>query len=165
MLAIAALSAGCSGGSDSTSLTCPSAEIAPDLDAIAQFPPGSSHAASDIQLGGKIRAVNTTCDKEKSGIASELNINFFAARNTPQLRRIDLPYFVAIADNTGTILAKQTFTVSAQFPGTQNFVDFNEKITTHLPVRNAAMGDSYAIIVGFQLSAEELAFNREHRGQ
>lgn len=163
VLAIAALSSGCS--SDATSLTCPGAQIAPDLDAIVQFPPGSGRALSDIQLGGKIRAVSAACSREKSGIASDLDISFFAARNTLQLRRSDLPYFVAIADNTGTILAKQNFTATAQFTGTQNYTEFHEKITTHLPVRSAADGDSYAIIVGFQLSAEELAFNREHRAQ
>lgn len=160
---IAALSSGCS--SDAVSLTCPGAEIAPDLGAIAQFPPGAGRALSDIQLGGRIRAVSTACKREDVGVASSLDITFFAARNDPQLRQGVLPYFVAIADSTGTILAKQNFTVPVQFTATQNAVEFHDKITTHLPVRNVANGDSYAIIVGFQLSAEELAFNREHREQ
>jgi hypothetical protein len=160
---IAAVVAGCS--SDNVSLTCPGAEIAPDLGAIAQFPPGAGRALSDIQLGGKIRAVATACKREDVGIASTLDITFFAARNNSQLRRGVLPYFVALADSTGTILAKQNFTIPVQFTPTQNAVEFHDNITTHLPVRNVATGDSYAIIIGFQLSAEELAFNREHREQ
>jgi hypothetical protein len=35
-----------------------------------------------------------------------------------------------------------------------------EKITTHLPLHSTAAGGSFTLIVGFQLTPEQLAFNR-----
>ena len=38
-----------------------------------------------------------------------------------------------------------------------------EKVTAHLPLKNQQLGNIYTVIVGFQLSKNELDFNRTHQ--
>jgi len=153
--------AACSNfGGNQDTFTCPSATTVPDLQTLARLTPGGG--ADDVQSAGRIAAVNATCDKEKAGVASYLSIDFAFLRTGPTVKHIDLPYFVAIADSAGNILGKQQFTVAADFPGEAATMRTTEKVTAHLPLTNPQLGNVYTIVVGFQLSKNEIDFNRAH---
>ena len=154
--------AGCSNfaGKQGT-YTCPVATTVPDLQTIAHL--GTSGQDSDVRSAGRIALVNSTCDKEDTGVATFLTIDFSALRTGPDIKHIDLPYFVAIADSTGNILGKQQFTLGVDFPGEAPTVKATERVTAHLPLKNAQLGNVYTVIVGFQLSKNEIDFNRAHQ--
>jgi len=162
VLALAAMLAGCSGTSED--LTCPAAATAPDLDAVAIFAPGASTDAANVQAAGKIFNVSRQCENEKGGILVNALITVDAVRVAPQVSRAEYVYFVAVVDSTRTILNEQRFTLDAQFTS-QDFRQYVEKISVHLPLQHVSSGDAYAIIVGFQLTPEQLEFNRAHKRQ
>jgi len=147
--------------SDQSTFTCPSASTVPDLRTIARVNPGGKD--DDIQTAGRIAAVNSSCDKEAKGIATSLSIEFAALRSGPGIRHVEFPYFVAIADSTGNILGKQEFTLGVDFPGEAATMRTTEKVTAHLPLKNPQLGNIYTVLVGFQLSRNEVDFNRAHR--
>ncbi|MGO9787411.1 MAG: hypothetical protein ACLPL5_11485 [Stellaceae bacterium] len=161
-LALAAMLAGCSGSSEE--LTCPAAAPAPDLDAVAIFAPGAGTDNASIQAAGKIFDVSRQCEQEKGGILINSLITVNAIRLAPQVSRAEYVYFVAVVDSTRNILNEQRFTLDAQF-GNQDFRTYVEKISVHLPLQHVSAGDGYAIIVGFQLTPEQLEFNRAHKQQ
>jgi hypothetical protein len=162
LAAVAAVGlAACSGLSTyKTNYTCPSATTVPDLQTLARLAPNATD--QNIQSAGRIASVQSSCDKEDAGVATYLSIEFSALRTSPSIRHIDLPYFVAIADSTGNILGKQEFSVGVDFPSNDPTVRTTEKITAHLPLHNAQLGNVYTVIVGFQLTKNELDFNRAH---
>ena len=160
--ALLALAAGC-GEFKSTkdTYTCPAATTVPDLQTIARLADTGKDDA--VQTASRISAINSTCDKETAGVATYLSIEFAALRTGPQIKHADFPYFVAIADATGNILGKQEFTLGVDFPGEAPTLRTTEKVTAHLPLKNPQLGNVYTVIVGFQLSKNELDFNRTHQ--
>ncbi len=156
--------AGCSGdgGTYKTGYTCPAATTVPELQTLARLAPNAT-TDRDIQSAGRIASVASSCDKEDAGVATHLSIEFAALRTAPSIQHLDLPYFVAIADSTGNILGKQQFSLGVDFPSNVPTVRTTEKITAHLPLRDPQLGDVYTIIVGFQLTKNELDFNRTHQ--
>lgn len=161
-VALLALVAGCSGfAANKDTFTCPAATTVPDLQTIARLT--DTGKDDDVQTAGRIASVNSTCDKETAGVATFLSIEFAALRTGPSIRHAEFPYFVAIADSAGNILGKQEFTLALDFPGEAPTMRTTEKVTAHLPLKNQQLGNIYTVIVGFQLSKNELDFNRTHQ--
>ena len=153
--------AGCSDfGPKSNAYTCPQATTVPDLQTIARLAPSGND--QDVQTAGRIASVSSSCTDEDGGVVASLAIEFTALRTGPAIRHIDLPYFVAIADASGNILGKKVFAIGLDFPGESATLKTTEKVTTHLPLKNPQLGDIYTIIVGFQLTRNEVDFNRAH---
>jgi hypothetical protein len=148
--------AGCGGSQEI--MTCPNATIAPELDVQPQFAAGAPLDPANVISAGKLLSVNRGCEREKGGIAVNLTIVFSAARARPNIQQTQISYFVAVVDSSNTILNEGHFTLPVSF--TQDFRTLTEKITVHLPLAHISNGDSYGAVVGFQLTPEQLDFNR-----
>jgi len=157
-----ALVAGCrSGGAHK--MQCPASFIAPKLDAYTVLRPGATGPGSEnIAFGVRLASVKATCRSEAGGIQVTTGLVFIAARNDPEFRQGDFTYFVAIADPQQNILAKQNFGLRADFAPTQKEMRIADEITEHLPLKDTSLGGSYAVIVGLQVSPQQLDLNRQH---
>lgn len=167
-LSLLALLAGCSwfgGGEERKKLACPVTQIAPDLDQLTVLRPGGGTKPEDIRFGVKLVAVNSNCDSEKVGIRTDTRMTFLVARNDPALKESDFTYFVAMADGQHNILAKQEFTLRVEFAPRQNQMRVFDDISEHLPVRDLSTGNNYFIVVGLQLTPEQLELNRKRGAQ
>jgi len=165
-IGLAALGSGCSPGPGSASdQTCPQLVRATDADTIALFGP-SGHALKDVVVAGKIRSGETKCDRETGGVAVKAGISIEAQRSVPAIANAVLPYFVALIDPQQNVLAQNAFELHVQFlAGEQNRRMPEESITVHLPTHSPDTVGQYTIIVGFQLTPEQLAFNRASHSQ
>lgn len=154
--------AGC-GSTDSVGkLVCPTPLIAPDLDVLAQLRPGGS-GPDDVRMGVKVMSVNTSCSTEKVGLSARTRIGFLAARTDPAVKQGDFAYFVAIADAQHNILNKKEYKVSVEFSPRQNQIQISDEVTVGLPLHDLSNGGKYAIVVGLQLTPEQLEFNRKQQ--
>lgn len=162
LLALAAT--GCSSGKSASKLACPLAFIAPNLDSYAAYRPGvtGTPKLEDISFGVKLVDVRSTCRAEANGVRITTVLTFLAVRNDPDFRQGDFTYFVAIADSQKNIVAKQNFGLRAEFAPRQKQMRVFDEITEHLPLKNVSTGDTYAVIVGMQVSQQQLDINREH---
>ncbi|HXY98690.1 MAG TPA: hypothetical protein VEI03_01730 [Stellaceae bacterium] len=164
LLCLLALSAaGCSGGGKSVGkLTCPTAFIAPNLDSYAVYRPGvtTSNKPEDISFGVKLVNVKSNCRTEVGGVRVTTALTFLAVRGDLDFRQGDFDYFVAIADVRETILAKQNFALRVEFAPRQKQMRVLDEITEHLPLKDVSTGNTYAVIVGLQVSQQQLDLNR-----
>jgi hypothetical protein len=153
-----ALLAACGGDSGpSGKVSCPAAVVAPGLDAYTMFRPGATTTnPGDIGFGVKLISVRSTCRNETAGLRVITNIAFIAVRNDDNLRQGDFTYFVAIADQQQTIVAKQNFALRIDFALRQKQMRVSDEITEHLPLKNLSLGGQYAVIVGLQPSPQQL---------
>src|SRR5260221_44122 len=85
------------------------------------------------------------------------------ARKDPTLTHGEFAYFIAVADEQRNILNKKEYTVSVEFAPRQNRLQVSDQVAIGLPVRDLSAGGKYLIIVGLQLSPEQLDFNRKQR--
>jgi hypothetical protein len=90
-----------------------------------------------------------------------LNVNLELTRGPASKgRRVDVTYFVTVLKG-GTVLEKQEFPVPTEFPSNTNHVRLSgNEVDLVLPISDKVSGAAYRVLVGFQLTPEELAFNR-----
>ena len=78
-------------------------------------------------------------------------------------RAAEFDYFVAVADPQRNILAKEVFRVQFKFAPNEQRVGTVEEIEPRIPLKARADGVDYQIIVGFQLTPEEIEWNRTRK--
>jgi hypothetical protein len=156
----AASLSGCGGSPDS--YTCPEVQNAPVLSALPQFGPGAGREPGDVQVAGRISSVRATCSKDAKGVKDDVLVYFDAFRKSGQVRRTDFPYFVAVVDANGNVIAKQNFSVAIEFTANESQTSITDKVDTIIPLKNPQRGSSFGVVVGFQLTKDELDFNRNH---
>jgi len=168
VVALALLASACGGGKkEAEVLTCPKVISAPDAARVSLFNPGAGHTARDVSVSARIDSADNKCSREgEHGVTVFSEINFYAERARPTTESASLPYFVAVMDATRNVVAQESFTLNVKFLPAEGYRMLPaEKITTHLPLKTAAAGDSFTLIVGFQLTPEQLAFNRAQHPQ
>lgn len=152
--------AGCGGTKSVGKLACPTPLIAPDLEAAADLRPGGS-GPDDVRFGVKLTSVNSKCSSEKVGLSADVRIGFVVARADPKLTRAEFAYFVAVADAQRNILTKREYKVSIEFSPRLNRLNVSDEVEVGLPLHDLSNGGKYLIIVGLQLTPEQLEFNRK----
>jgi hypothetical protein len=80
---------------------------------------------------------------------------------------VSIPYFIALPDFFPKPAGKRDFTVTRDLParpdGHERFVEKNIHVV--IPLRGDEPGAAYEVYVGFQLTPDEVAFNRsQHPG-
>ena len=157
---VLALLVACSSRDKDKVADCPSALIAPNLDAYTVARPNATNP-QDIQFGVKLASADASCHPEKGGVRVDTAISFIVIRTDPEFRAGDFTYFVAIADRGQNIVAKENFALRAAFAQKQDRMRITDTITEHLPLKDPAGAGSYVVLVGLQLSQQQLDSNRQ----
>jgi hypothetical protein len=157
-----ALLAACTSRDKDKAPDCPSALIAPSLDSYTVPRPCATNP-QDIQFGVKLESARASCHSEKGGVRVDTAIGFLVIRTDPQFRNGDFTYFVAISDRAQNILAKENFALRVDFAQKQDRIRVTDTITEHLPLKDPATAGSYVVVVGLQLSQQQLDTNRERK--
>jgi hypothetical protein len=143
---------------------CPRATILGDGATITQFRDGPGRDLTDVLAQAEIVDAAVDCDYDRSGVDVSMQIAIAATRGPADRARVaDFDYFVAVADAQRNILAKEVFRVRFNFPDTQSRVGTVEQIEPRIPLKDRAEGVNYQIVVGFQLTPEQLEWNRTQR--
>ncbi len=145
---------------------CPRAIILDDGASVTKFRDGGGRDLTDVVAQAEIVDAAVECDYDRSGVDVAMQIAIAAARGpADRARMADFEYFVAIADAQRNILAKEVFRVRIAFAENQGRVGTIEQIEPRIPLKDRAHGVSYQIVVGFQLTPEELEWNRTRRAR
>jgi hypothetical protein len=170
-LVLAALLAGCGTTSrlaqslDSTpnSGPCPVVGSVYDAARYVKFVTPEGKIYSDIAFTGEITDVRMYCRYTGNvPLVAEVEIDFAFGRG-PQAdgRTHDYPYFLAVTRRNGKVLAKEYFSTRAQFSrGDVTTVTEQVKRITIPRADESISGVNFEIVVGFELTPEQLAFNR-----
>lgn len=142
---------------------CPRVAVLADAARIVKFRQGQGRDLTDVLYEGQFRDITGTCayDMKRSHIDLEFSVDIEIARGPAETtRRVGVEYFVSVVDPNQNILGKQKFTTSFQFEGNANRAVITEDVNSRLPLQDVKLGPGYAVLIGFQLSAEELAYVR-----
>ncbi|MEZ6011778.1 MAG: hypothetical protein R3C08_07895 [Hyphomonas sp.] len=171
ILAVAVL-AGCSSTKDIAGAfdsrqnagACPPVGSIYDASRVVVFNEGSEDVYTNIRYTGEITDVRTFCRYAgKNPLTAELEIDFaFGKGPSAESNKHDYGYWVAVTRRNGKVLAKEYYTVSADFGGGK-LAGATQKIDRITIPRadETIAGSNFEILVGFDLTDEELAFNRE----
>ena len=113
-------------------------------------------------IDGRITGLGGKCLLDDSKhLRTELSVNLDLTRGpAAKSGTQDVAYFVSVSQGD-TILDKKIFRLAASFPGNTDRARLTtDEIDLVLPIDDKTQGNAYSILVGFQLTPDELAFNR-----
>ncbi len=149
----------------------PRISILGDAATLTRFRPGPGRDLTDVLYEGVVTGVTGSCAYANDGkrangaLSMKIALVIKAARG-PANRdgRAAFPYFVGITDSSRNVLNKQRFSVTVVFPGNRaRLVVTDNPVALEIPVKAGQSAQDFEIFVGFQLSLEELEYNRRAR--
>jgi hypothetical protein len=133
---------------------CPSINVLTEATRITKFENGK------IDLKAEIRDPEIGCTF--AGKTAKSQLSFWvksAIAPTSTVASRSVPYFVAIIAN-GNIIGKEVFTLSLPFSNDRK-VWVKEKVSRiDIPIATGKTADDYSITIGFQLTPEQVEYNR-----
>jgi len=146
---------------------CPSAFALYDAHRLVQFAPGTEELFANVGFTGEILNVRSNCSYyDDRPILANLEIEMGFGRG-PAAGGLEhtYEYFVAVTRSNLGIIEKEIYPLRVRFDSDEDRVFVTETIDAILiPRANAdTAGTNFEILVGFELSDEELAYNRSGR--
>lgn len=164
VLLTAALS-GCSSDSDdASSMKCPSAAVLAPSSTLTTFRPELLNDPKGELYTIGVTQVQTDCDfdSDNGTTESSLTIQFRAKRaQGTAAASYHVPYYVAISQGQ-RVLSKVTFRVDFSFPEGATTTEFSDNVaSTKINLENGKKPYDYEILVGLQLTHEQLDYNKK----
>ena len=152
--------AGCGGKTEVGVLTCPKVFVVADASRYLDYAPGAGRDMLDLRYDAQIVNVEWLCNffVEEKRVETEVRFGMRAQKGpagTESQHRF--PYFVAVADPQGNIIAKQVFGVDIGFLGNATDIGHIESVYHRFNYSSIADAARYTIYIGFQLTQEQLA--------
>jgi hypothetical protein len=160
MIGLVALSA-CGPQANTFPPACPSTGILRDGADLTRFR-GTDTDLTDMVVDGRITGLSGKCKlDDPTHLRTSISVGMSLTRGPANTSRTaNVTYFVAAAKGD-TILDKQIFTLPVTFPSNMDQMRIaGDPVDLVLPVSGTVTGAAYRIVIGFQLTPQELAFNR-----
>lgn len=141
-------------------LACPKIGIVRELQEMTQFRAGGKDL-TDVTSRAAIADYSGNCEYASDGVTVNLNL-FVLAERGPAMQdsRATYRYFVAVArPDEENPASKAEFETTVDFPKGQTRVVTKEELAPKIPLPKDANAKSWRVLVGFQLTPEQLAFN------
>ncbi len=143
---------------------CPGSAILADTATEAVMRPGAPQDLSGVAATASITDVNSSCifDRAKGTTLSSVDIDFRATR-TPTADAVSytLDYFVTV-NSAAQLVSKKLYKVRFDFaPGAAVATASESPDQVQVTLERGHLPNDYQVLVGFQLTPEQLAFNRK----
>ena len=142
---------------------CPDSFVVDDLAYLSEYVAGNQNILKSRVYMAK---TNSTCIYEDQAVSVDLTLEFTGQIGKRARLRADddplysYPFFVAITDRSGKIMAKQIFAATMHYPSGAETGRYVETIRQIIPVSSKDKGKDYGVVAGFQLSEGQLTENR-----
>ena len=144
---------------------CPQARVLGNADQITQFRSGPGRDVLDIEYEAQIIELAGECVYRRDGSLSATFAPAFrvtlGAADTD--RQASFEYFVAIVRRADSaVLNKEVFPITVEAPPNQSQVRFRDgEVSFSLPLKEGETGAGFQVLLGLQLSATQLDYNRK----
>lgn len=166
LVAAAALS-GCGyADPDRFAPACPKVAILPDAADLTIYRAGGAGAGRDLTdmvLDARITGLSGRCSRTaETSLATHVALAMqFSRGPAAQTRQMDVQYLIGVFDGETRVLDKKIFPVHLEFPpNVDKLVLDTPDVELALPISKTRSGAAYTVRVGFQLTPDQLAYNR-----
>lgn len=147
---------------------CPQVQIVDELSSFSEF--DSPDATSEERLVSRVtlNQVESSCTIQGDQAIVDLKLAFLgslgpkAKKNSNDKPFFSYPFFVAVTDPKGIIMAKEVFGASMTYERDEKTHDYFENLRQIIPVRTQDSAKRYKVLLGFQLDAKQLKYNRKY---
>lgn len=144
---------------------CPVTNFVNDLDHVTAFTDDAVGDLTDVRFDAQLTSLSAICNFESDELVMDIAFQVIASRGPANKdNQAAVTYFIAIADQTGTIIAKETFDNILPFKGNLRRVAIKDEFEPTIPYpADRKTLNRYRVLIGFQLTPEQLAYNRARR--
>ena len=167
VLALTVLAAGCGSG-DKVEPACPEGVIPLDASKITVFRDGPGRDLTDVLSTANIQNMLMQCRYEKNAVdIYNFQIAITADRGPADRSKMaDYEYWIAIVDPQRNVLLRKTYKQHFDFPGNLTHVGtVVSDLDLRIPMPDVMKAPSYQVVIGFQLTPDQLAWNRSQRAR
>ena len=141
---------------------CPQVNVVEELSTVSEFSDANNPGTYNLISASRITKAKDTC--EFNGKTATVDIKLvFDGKTGPKAfgtNSYSYPFFVAITAPNGNILAKEVFSAPLNYRPGDTSTTHSESLRQIIPIANEVDGPKYKILIGFQLTQEQLAYNR-----
>jgi hypothetical protein len=140
---------------------CPRAVVGEGAGRLTRFDGGGRDPAN-VLFEAEIFDLAGSCVYDDEEIEIDMQVQIVASRGpaaTDDEARFN--YFIAVARADKTILARQAFDAAIELSGNQTRNEMIDEIEQTIPLPEGGSGANLVIVVGFEMTPEELEFNRQ----
>ena len=162
--ALGLLVSGCGLFGDDVKYRCPAVFILDDARELTRFKPGPGRDITDILFQAEIVNFVGDCDYDEGRAEIELSVQIRVERGPANKgREVAFEYFVAMPQFQSEAEGKRVFSVAGTFEGNLTRMQYQDDLEMTIPVKAPTDGAAVEIILGFQLTPDELKFNRSRK--
>ena len=149
--------AGCELVGEKRKLPCPEVLILGDADRLVRFVGGSGR--ENVAFEARIADFRGSCDYDDNGVEVEMLVEIAAERG-PENKDPEaaFEYFVAIPEHLSQPGGKRILPVNGRFEN--GAMTYRDNVAVFVPLAEPGDGPATLILLGLQLTPEEVAFNR-----
>lgn len=145
---------------------CPPTGAVSGVERMTSFRPGGGEDLTEVMFTARVDSVDSVCEYDDEGVEIAMNVRLVAERGPADTaRRADLQYFVAVEDGPGNFTAKEIYDVTLPFEGNRRRVGIVEEVDVTIPRPADNSFAEIRILVGLQITPEQVDYNRRTRGQ
>jgi hypothetical protein len=146
---------------------CPRISILGDAAKLTRFRPGPGRTAADAELTAELSSFHGSCtyDAAKRNMTVTLQVGIDAAlRPAAKEWTADLSYFIALPVFYPNPNAKRVIPVYLEFSSGDGRVHYtDDEVEVSFPVLEIKELAKYEVIVGLQLTPEQVEYNRQRK--
>lgn len=145
---------------------CPQVELVDDLSSISDFADPDRMSRGNLISRVDLSSAESTCKLSATSAIVDLKLIFNGLLGAKGKQKstdkpfFTYPYFVAVTAPNGKIMAKEIFAASLSYAPNENNHSYFENLRQIIPIKSKNMANRYKILIGFQVSPEQLAYNR-----
>lgn len=140
---------------------CPNVALLRAASQLTQYRDGPGRDILDVRYSVDIADISTGCRYSRDELTVTVNVDLiFTKGPAHQGGEMRAPYFVAVTKGGEDILAKKIFDSTIEFPENRRRAGVREEVDQFIRLLPDETGADYEIIVGLQVSEEQLERNR-----
>ena len=156
---VAVVLAGCNKNPlEVTVSRCPAAAVVSKTGTVTRFA-GDERRDVDVTFNAVMTGVRVEC-QQGSDVDSTISFHVLASKGpAAESDTVTLPYYVVVLQDNHRIISKKVFEATIRFRPGQRRVGVREVVRQYLPDIDRVRRYNYEVLLGFQLTPEEVAFN------
>ncbi len=143
---------------------CPNVALLNDAAKMTRYRDGPGRDLTDVLFEARVQDVKWGCKYADGRVRVEAMIDIVAQRG-PAFggANAQVPFFVAVIDGAQNIIAKKNFDSEIEFRDGRRRAGVREEIDQTVFLQEGEHGPEYEIIVGLQVTEQQLQQNRGQR--
>jgi len=152
------------GNADLPPTSCPRITILAEGADLTRFRPGAGQDLSVMVADARVQALNARCDYGNRGrtVEVQLTVGFQVERGPAASGPVTLPWFVIVTNaDDESVIQRRAFAMGVSFPANvSRTTSTSPTLRFSFPVGEGRRVTDYNVRISFQLTEEELAYNR-----